>query len=401
MRPTTHQAQASGGGGERARARESLRSSETRYRRLFEAARDGILIVDTGCRKITDVNPYMSDLLGYPPAAKQAGRGLSDRQGERSFLCKPNRIERRVLVERHDGVARRLDQATERPTDREIVVHDRDQRRGQGHQLMPNTCLRYLRRAGSVRETMRSRRATNCLRATSAAPELIRSRDDSRTVVATGHQLVFGDLVEQGLVADLENPRRLGAIPVHPLEHFFKGFALGFTRPAACDLPQALGEERSGPRGRGVPVPTAGDQGLERLLPVREHHHASNDVLQLSDIARPRVLREAGHGLGRELLRPPVPLVEPREETRRQERNLLFPLPERGNADLYYVEAVVEVLSELATGHRVLEGPLRGGDHARVDLGQPVAPTRAKRKSWSTCRSLAWRTSGSSAISSR
>jgi PAS domain S-box-containing protein len=57
-----------GEGGESERARESLRSSETRYRRLFEAARDGILIVDTGSRKITDANPYMSDLLGYPPA---------------------------------------------------------------------------------------------------------------------------------------------------------------------------------------------------------------------------------------------------------------------------------------------------------------------------------------------
>src|SRR2546428_456512 len=50
------------------RERESLRSSETRYRRLFEAARDGILIVDTASRKITDVNPYMSELFGYSPA---------------------------------------------------------------------------------------------------------------------------------------------------------------------------------------------------------------------------------------------------------------------------------------------------------------------------------------------
>jgi diguanylate cyclase (GGDEF)-like protein/PAS domain S-box-containing protein len=50
-------------GGER--ASDSLRSSETRYRRLFEAARDGILIVDPGSRKITDANPYMLELLGY------------------------------------------------------------------------------------------------------------------------------------------------------------------------------------------------------------------------------------------------------------------------------------------------------------------------------------------------
>jgi PAS domain S-box-containing protein len=44
----------------------SLRVSEIRYRRLFEAARDGILILDPGTRKITDANPFMSEFLGYP-----------------------------------------------------------------------------------------------------------------------------------------------------------------------------------------------------------------------------------------------------------------------------------------------------------------------------------------------
>jgi PAS domain S-box-containing protein len=43
-----------------------LLASEIRYRRLFEAARDGILILDPGTRKITDANPFMSELLGYP-----------------------------------------------------------------------------------------------------------------------------------------------------------------------------------------------------------------------------------------------------------------------------------------------------------------------------------------------
>lgn len=44
----------------------NLRTSEIRYRRLFEAARDGILIVDPLTRKITDANPFMTELLGYP-----------------------------------------------------------------------------------------------------------------------------------------------------------------------------------------------------------------------------------------------------------------------------------------------------------------------------------------------
>ncbi len=44
---------------------EDLRISEIRYRRLFEAARDGILILDFETKKITDVNPFMIELLGY------------------------------------------------------------------------------------------------------------------------------------------------------------------------------------------------------------------------------------------------------------------------------------------------------------------------------------------------
>jgi PAS domain S-box-containing protein len=47
-------------------AQAALRTSEIRYRRLFEAARDGILIIDPGTRKITDANPFMAELLGYP-----------------------------------------------------------------------------------------------------------------------------------------------------------------------------------------------------------------------------------------------------------------------------------------------------------------------------------------------
>ncbi|MCU1265949.1 MAG: multi-sensor hybrid histidine kinase [Acidobacteria bacterium] len=46
-------------------AQEGLIVSEIRYRRLFEAARDGILILDATTLKITDVNPFMTDLLGY------------------------------------------------------------------------------------------------------------------------------------------------------------------------------------------------------------------------------------------------------------------------------------------------------------------------------------------------
>jgi PAS domain S-box-containing protein len=45
---------------------QNLEISETRYRRLFEAAHDGILILDAVTAKVLDVNPFMGSLLGYP-----------------------------------------------------------------------------------------------------------------------------------------------------------------------------------------------------------------------------------------------------------------------------------------------------------------------------------------------
>jgi PAS domain S-box-containing protein len=45
---------------------QELEISEVRYRRLFETAHDGILILDAKTAKVLDVNRFMSDLLGFP-----------------------------------------------------------------------------------------------------------------------------------------------------------------------------------------------------------------------------------------------------------------------------------------------------------------------------------------------
>ena len=47
----------------------ALQVSETRYRRLFETAQDGILILDADTGKIIDVNPFMIAMLGYSKEA--------------------------------------------------------------------------------------------------------------------------------------------------------------------------------------------------------------------------------------------------------------------------------------------------------------------------------------------
>ena len=55
------------GNGHKATAN-ALADSELRYRRLFESAKDGILIVDAKTGRITDSNPYLEDMLDYPHA---------------------------------------------------------------------------------------------------------------------------------------------------------------------------------------------------------------------------------------------------------------------------------------------------------------------------------------------
>jgi diguanylate cyclase (GGDEF)-like protein/PAS domain S-box-containing protein len=50
---------------ERQRIEEALKASEVRYRRLFETAKDGILLLDADTGQIADVNPFLQDLLGY------------------------------------------------------------------------------------------------------------------------------------------------------------------------------------------------------------------------------------------------------------------------------------------------------------------------------------------------
>ncbi|MDP2890940.1 MAG: PAS domain S-box protein [Bacteroidota bacterium] len=49
----------------RQKAEQLLKASENRYRRLFESAKDGILILDAETGMITDVNPFLIEMLGY------------------------------------------------------------------------------------------------------------------------------------------------------------------------------------------------------------------------------------------------------------------------------------------------------------------------------------------------
>jgi len=61
----------------RKQAEQAHRDSEVRFRRLFESAKDGILILDARTGKITDANPFMCELTGMEPA-EMLGKDLSE-----------------------------------------------------------------------------------------------------------------------------------------------------------------------------------------------------------------------------------------------------------------------------------------------------------------------------------
>ena len=48
------------------RSEHAIRASELSYRRLFEAAKDGILILDVDTGRISDVNPFLSNSGFFP-----------------------------------------------------------------------------------------------------------------------------------------------------------------------------------------------------------------------------------------------------------------------------------------------------------------------------------------------
>jgi len=51
-----------------ARSEQAIRASEFNYRRLFEAAKEGILILESDTGRISDVNPFLIEMLGFSHA---------------------------------------------------------------------------------------------------------------------------------------------------------------------------------------------------------------------------------------------------------------------------------------------------------------------------------------------
>jgi PAS domain S-box-containing protein len=71
----------------------SLRASELSYRRLFEAARDGILILNVDTGRIDDVNPFLVELLGFSHA-EMVGKTVGELSPFKDILSNQSMLER-------------------------------------------------------------------------------------------------------------------------------------------------------------------------------------------------------------------------------------------------------------------------------------------------------------------
>ena len=103
--------------GNGARMEQALRASELSYRRLFEAAQDGILILDVNTGRITDVNPFLTKLLGF-----SHGEMVGKTVGELSPF--KDIWSNKVMLERlqEDGYVRYHDLPLETRDGRKIAV---------------------------------------------------------------------------------------------------------------------------------------------------------------------------------------------------------------------------------------------------------------------------------------
>ncbi len=71
---------------------QAVRASELSYRRLFEAARDGILILEVATGRITDVNPFLVELLGFSHA-EMVGRTVGELSPFRDAVSNQSMLE--------------------------------------------------------------------------------------------------------------------------------------------------------------------------------------------------------------------------------------------------------------------------------------------------------------------
>src|SRR5947207_2618675 len=178
-----------------------------------------------------------------------------------------------------------------------------------------------------------------------AAERLGRLRAALRDVVLAHLRIERGTAQAQELGRGLLVPRR-------GFERFEDGRALDLLQRARRHLRRRDGRAAALPRRVLERLRQVGEGDL---LATRDEHGALERVLQLADVARPRVRQQAPvrlrlDGVGAALVLGTVAV----EEGAHEDRHVLAALAQRRHGDGHRVDAKVEVLAEAAVLHRLL-----------------------------------------------
>src|SRR5438309_9124782 len=105
------------------------------------------------------------------------------------------------------------------------------------------------------------------------------------------------------------------------------------------------------------------------LVRLAHHHRAVDRVFELADIAGPVELGEVRHGLAADAGDRAVFLGgKARQEMTQEMRDVLAPSPQRGNGQRQHVQAIKQVLAEMALLYPVQEPAVGCRNDADIDL---------------------------------
>jgi diguanylate cyclase (GGDEF)-like protein/PAS domain S-box-containing protein len=191
---------------ERKRSEAALLASEARYRRLFETAIDGIMIVEADTGVINELNPFMVELLGYSKAELQ-GRKLWEIDTLSNFAG--NRAEFEVVQRRgrlhHEDL--KLTTKDGRQLTVEVVSNS--------YQLEQSKVVQY-----NVRDITTRRQAEEAL---------LNSEEQCRTIVSNINEYVYSVRFENGVITSIYHSPKCLEITGYAPEDYYQDPLLWFS----------------------------------------------------------------------------------------------------------------------------------------------------------------------------
>ena len=128
--------------------------------------------------------------------------------------------------------------------------------------------------------------------------------------------------------------------------------------------------------GRGGTLQQMGDQARYRDARPVKHRQPLTEILQLPDVSPPgAALQQTAVAIAQfQRTAVALPSLEVPKEALRQQRDVLLPLPQRGQIQLQDIQAVIEIAAEFTCPDQRLQVLVGGRDHPDIDGSHLTVP---------------------------